>query len=56
MRTAHPRHIEYGNDERDAADWMKVHTLVGVNTLVVMSARFSGSRGELTHDSHYSFR
>jgi hypothetical protein len=30
-----------------------VHTVVGVNTLIVMSVRFSGSRGEQTHDSNF---
>jgi hypothetical protein len=32
---------------------MKVHTLAGVETLVVMAARFSGSRGTGTHDINF---
>jgi hypothetical protein len=32
------------NDTRPGADWMKCRALVGVETLVVMWAAFSGSR------------
>jgi Transposase DDE domain len=56
MRTAHARYVEYGDDVRANADWMKVHLLVGVETLVVMAAAFSGSRGENTHDSKFVIR
>ena len=52
--TAHARYIEYGGDEREGADWMKVHTLVGVETLVVMAVQFSGSREGGTHDVNFA--
>jgi len=32
MRSAHARWVEYGDDKRDATDWMKMHVLVGVET------------------------
>ncbi len=51
---AHAKEVEYGNrDERPGADWMKCHTLVGVETLVVMAVEFSGSRGAGTHDGKF---
>ena len=53
MRTAHSRWIEYGDDTRDGADWMKAHALVGAETMVVMGVEFTGSRGKGTHDSHF---
>jgi hypothetical protein len=53
VETAHSRFIEYGSDVRDGAQWIKVHTLVGVETLVCMAARFSGSRGSGTHDVNF---
>jgi hypothetical protein len=40
IETAHARFVEYGGDVREGAEWMKVHTLAGVETLVVMAARF----------------
>jgi hypothetical protein len=43
MRSAHSRWVEYGDDERENADWMKLHALVGVETLVCMSVDFSGT-------------
>jgi hypothetical protein len=43
MRSAHSRWVEYGDDERDDADWMKMHALVGVETLVCMAVMFSGT-------------
>ena len=53
MRTAHSRYIEYGEDERDGADWMKAHLLVGAETLVCIAVDFSGTRGIGTHDSKF---
>ena len=53
LASAHARFVEYGGDLRDGADWMKVHTLAGVETLVIMAARFSGSRGTGTHDINF---
>jgi hypothetical protein len=57
VRSAHSRWIEYGDDERDTADWMKLHALVGVETLVCMAAMFSGTKSEggkyLVHDSNF---
>lgn len=50
MRSAHARWVEYGDDEREGADWMKMHALVGVETLVCMAVMFSGSRGGDSHD------
>ena len=43
MRSAHSRWVEYGDDERDDADRMKMHALVGVETLVCMAVMFSGT-------------
>jgi hypothetical protein len=48
LRTAHARYIEFGEDVRVNADWMKVHLLVGVETLVVMAADFQAA-AERTH-------
>ena len=53
MRSAHSRWVEYGDDQRDGADWMKMHALVGVETLVCMAVMFSGSRGAGTHDINF---
>jgi hypothetical protein len=54
MRTAHHRGVEYLGDERDGADWMRCHVLVGVETMVVMAAAFGPNRGlGKTHDSLY---
>ncbi len=53
LRTAHSRWIEYGDDTRDDADWMKAHVLVAVETMIVMAVEFTGSRGKGTHDSHF---
>jgi hypothetical protein len=53
MATAHARFVEYNGDLREGAEWMKVHTLAGVETLVVMAVRFSGSRGSGTHDINF---
>jgi hypothetical protein len=53
MRSAHSRYVEYGDDEREQADWMKVHALVGVETLVCMAIMLSGSRGKGTHDINF---
>jgi hypothetical protein len=53
MRSAHSRWIEYGDDEREGADWMKVHALVGVETLICMGVKFSGSRGVGSHDVNF---
>lgn len=38
---------------RDAADWLKMHVLVGVETLICMAVMFSGSRGAGTHDVNF---
>ncbi len=46
MRSAHSRWVEYGDDERDDADWMKMHALVGVETLVCMAVMFSGTNSD----------
>jgi hypothetical protein len=32
---------------------MKIHVLVGVETLVCMAVSFSGSRGQMTHDVNF---
>jgi hypothetical protein len=53
MPTAHSRYVEYGDDVRDEADWMKIHLLVGVETLVCMDVEFSGSIGAGTHDINF---
>jgi hypothetical protein len=53
MRSAHSRYVEYGDDVRDAADWLKMHVLVGVKTLICMAVMFSGSRGAGTHDVNF---
>jgi hypothetical protein len=53
MRTAHSRYVEYGDDVREDADWMKMHVLVGVETLVCMGVCFSGSRGKGSHDANF---
>jgi hypothetical protein len=57
MRTAHSRWVEYGDDERENADWMKLHALVGVETLICMCVDFSGTNsgnGEyLVHDVNF---
>ncbi|HEX3467448.1 MAG TPA: transposase [Candidatus Elarobacter sp.] len=53
MRSAHSRWVEYGDDQRDGADWMKMHALVGVETLVCMAVMFSGSDGKGTHDVNF---
>jgi hypothetical protein len=54
MRSAHSRWVEYGNDERENADWMKLHALVGVETLICMAVDFSGTNSGngkyLVHD------
>jgi hypothetical protein len=56
MRSAHSRWVEYGDDEREAADWMKMHAIVGVETMVCMAVIFSGTVGEGTHDSKFLLR
>ena len=43
MRSAHARWVEYGDDERENADWMKLHAIVGAETLVCMAVDFSGT-------------
>ncbi len=53
MSTAHSRGVEYLNDERPDADWMKCHLLVGVETTVVMAVAFSGSKGVGSHDINF---
>ena len=54
LMTAHYKEVEYNNhDKRPNADWMKAHTLVGVETLAVMAVEFSGVYGEGTHDSNF---
>jgi hypothetical protein len=53
MRSAHSRYVEYGDDVRDAADWLKMHVLVGVETLICMAVMFSGNRGAGTHDVNF---
>jgi len=53
MRSAHARWVEYGDDQRDGADWMKLHVIVGAESLVCMGAVFSGSRGAGTHDINF---
>ena len=53
MRTAHSRWVEYGYDMREAADWMKIHALVGLETLICIAVMFSGSRGPMTHDVNF---
>ena len=54
MRSAHSRWVEYGDDEREDADWMKMHVLVGVETLICMAVMFSGTNSAggkyLVHD------
>jgi len=43
MRSAHSRFVEYGNDERENADWMKLHAIIGAETLICLAAEFSGT-------------
>jgi Transposase DDE domain len=50
---AHARLVDYGEDERPNADWSRVHALVGVETMVIMAVRFSGTRGEGTHEKNF---
>jgi hypothetical protein len=52
LMTAHAKEVFYGpKDDRPGARWMKCHAMVGVETMVVMSAAFSSSSGtEDTHD------
>ena len=45
MRTAHHRGVTYQGDEREGAEWMRCHALVGVETMVVMAAAFGPNRG-----------
>ncbi len=52
--TAHQKEVEYGNhDKRPHADWMKCHALVGVETMVVMAVKFSGTLEKGTHDLNF---
>ena len=58
MRSAHSRWVEYGEDVRSGADWMKAHALVGVETMIVMGVTFSGNRnsadrGSFSHDINF---
>jgi hypothetical protein len=57
VRSAHARWVEYGDDERDMADWMKMHALVGAESMVCMAVLFSGTRSDggkyLVHDSNF---
>lgn len=53
LRTAHARLVDYGTDERPSADWMKAHTLIGLETMVVMAVTFSGTKGDDTHDINF---
>ena len=58
MRSAHSRWVEYGEDVRSGADWMKAHALVGVETMIVMGVTFSGNRnsadgGSPSHDINF---
>jgi hypothetical protein len=55
MRSAHSRYVEYGDDQRDQADWMKLHVIVGAESMVCLGVLFSGSRGAGTHDINYIF-
>lgn len=54
MRTAHHRGAAYQGDEREGADWMRCHVIVGVETMVVMAIEFGPNRGlGKTHDTTY---
>lgn len=58
MRSAHSRWVEYAEDVRPGADWMKAHALVGVETMIVMGVTFSGNRNSsdqtsLSHDINF---
>jgi hypothetical protein len=50
MQTASYRMVRYGGDERDGADWMKCHTIVGAETSIVMDVLFSAKD---VHDIRY---
>jgi hypothetical protein len=43
LRTAHARLVDYGTDLRPGANWMKAHTLVGVETMAILAVEFTNS-------------
>lgn len=43
LRTAHSRLVDYGTDLRPNAEWMKAHTLIGVETMVVFAVEFTSA-------------
>ena len=54
LMIAHAKEVDGNNrDKRPGADWMKAHTLVGVESLVVMAVEFSGTFGSGTHDGNF---
>lgn len=54
LMIAHAKEVDYNNfDKRPGADWMKAHTLIGVETMVIMGVEFSGVYGAGTHDSNF---
>jgi hypothetical protein len=53
-RLAHSRLVFYGpGDSRPEADWVKAHTLIGVETMAIMAVRFSATLGEGSHDINF---
>ena len=53
MSSAHARWVEYEGDERERADWIKCHAVIGAETSVVMGVIFSGTVGTGTHDINF---
>ncbi len=53
MTNAHSLWVEYEGDERDGADWIKCHAVVGAQSSVVMGVMFSGTVGDSTHDINF---
>lgn len=53
MRTASYKEVAYGTDERPAAQWMKCHTIVGVETTIVMAVAFSANSGAGVADVNF---
>jgi hypothetical protein len=54
LRSASARGVQYLGDEREGAEWMKCHAIVGVETMVVMAAKFTKNYGEGTADTNFT--
>jgi len=53
MSTAHARGVDYLDDDRPDAEWMRCHVLTGVETNIVMVVEFAGTRGPGTADINF---